>query len=220
MKYYKLTDKNHETTNHTKWGEGITHKATGRGKDLCSEAVIHCYDHPLKAAFFNCIHASFDEPILWEGKAVRIVANDQTKIGCKQFTTERIIPLPQITTEQRVTIAILCAKEVYKDSGWNKWADSYLNNKDRSSRAAYAAADAARDAAYADDAAYAAYAARGAAAARAYAAAAAADADAADDAAYAAADAARDAAYAAFDAARDAGVDILTIILKVIKDVK
>ena len=204
MKYYKLTDRNHETNNHTKWGEGITHKATGGGKDLCSKAVIHCYDHPLKAAFFNLIHANFSEPVLWEGKAFRVVANDQTKIGCKKFTTERITPLPVITTEQRVEIAILCTKEVCKEPEWNKWADNWLSNKDRG----YDAADAAADAADAADA-YAA--AADAADAAAYAA--------AYDATYAAADAAdAAAAYAADAAAAYAGIEILTIILKVTKE--
>ena len=40
-----------------------------------------------------------------------------------------------LTNEQRVKFAILCAKAVYADSTFHKWADAWLNNSDRSARA-------------------------------------------------------------------------------------
>ena len=147
MKYYKLTNENCQTEGSTTWGEGITHKATGKGKALCSNDVIHVYDHPLKAAIFNCIHARFTNPVLWECKIKKVVANDQLKIGVKQCTTIKQIPLPKITTVQRVHFAILCALQVYKEESFVKWANSWLSGEDRTgtaARGAWASACAAR----------------------------------------------------------------------------
>ena len=131
MKYYKLTDGNCQTLGATSWGEGITHKATGKGKNLCSSDVIHVYDHPLKAAMFNCIHVNFSSPVLWECRVKKVVANDRLKAGVKQCTTIKRIPLPQITTNQRVHFAILLALQVYKEETFTKWAKKWLSGKGR-----------------------------------------------------------------------------------------
>lgn len=148
MKYYKLTDTNNCTKN-TQWGEGITHKATGQGNQLCSLDVIHVYNHPLKAVMFNPIHADFPEYHLWEVKVEKVVANDTLKVGVKQCTSVRQIDAPIITTKQRVRFAILCALEVYKEKTFVDWADGWLSGKDKSESAAESAArSAARSAAW------------------------------------------------------------------------
>ena len=140
MKHYKLTDENNQTYNGTQWGEGVTHKAVGEREKLCTGDVIHVYDHPLKAVMFNPIHANFNNPHLWEVKVQKVVANDKLKVGVKQCTTLRQIPLPEITTEQRVRFAIYCALEVYRNERFVKWANDWLNGTDRSAEAAEAAA--------------------------------------------------------------------------------
>src|SRR3990170_3158886 len=104
--YCKLTDRNNQTLNNTVWGEGVTHIATGASSQLCTDGVIHVYDHPLKASFFNPIHANIINPILWDCTVSDVVDNDGTKIGAKTCTTVRRIPLPELTTEQQVRIAI------------------------------------------------------------------------------------------------------------------
>lgn len=145
MKYYKLTDEKNQTRDGTQWGEGITHKAAGKGKELCTEDVIHVYDHPLKAVMFNPLHANFTNPHLWEVKVRKIVANDSLKVGVKSCTTMREIPLPEITIEQRGKFAIYCALEVSSDKKFIKWAKGWLNGTDRTAGAAAgAAARAAR----------------------------------------------------------------------------
>ena len=166
MKYYKLTDENYQTEGGTKWGEGITHKATSKGEELCSTDVIHVYDHPLKAAMFNCIHANFTNPVLWECKIKKVVANDQLKVGVKQCTTIKRLPLPQITINQRVYFAILCALQVYKEESFVQWAEEWLSGKDRTwtaAEAAFAATEIAEAAGAAEAARAAALAARAAA---------------------------------------------------------
>src|SRR3990172_3470109 len=141
--YYKLTSQDNKTTNNTLWGEGVTHKATGKGKKLCTNDVIHVYSHPLLAVLFNPVHANIDNPKLWECETSKPVNQDALKIGVKSCTTIREIPLPLITSEQKVKFAILCAKQVYKDKKWNKWADKWLSGEDRTNAAANAAANAA-----------------------------------------------------------------------------
>ena len=233
---YKLTDENGQTRHKTQWGENISHTATGTGAELCSNGVIHAYESPLVAAFIYPIHVEFNNPILWEAEG-EVIARDWSKCGCKTLTTLKQIPLPEISTEQRIAIAIRCAQLAYKDDpAWDTWASKWLSGEDRSGESAKAAWDASAasaaadaDAAYAANAAaYAAYAAYSARSARA-AARAADDASAAADAtaaAYAAADAAADAAdayyaaraadYASRAAATYAQFDLAGIIEKVL----
>ena len=126
------------------------------------------------------------------------------------------IEVPHITREERICVAIMLTKAVPKSGNipvWDKWADDYLNNIDRSTAGAYPADAAAYAAANAGD-----YAADPAAYAAAYA---------ADAAAYAAAyAAARAVAYPAARAAANAGaraadanpdLDLADIITKAIE---
>jgi len=187
--YYKLTTQEGKTRNETQWGENVTHEATGDIKQgLCSDAWIHAYTHPLLAVLMNPVHADIENPILWEGKGEGEAKFEPLKCGFRKFTTLKKIPLPEVTDVQKVAFGILCAKEVYKDSSWNQWADKWLSGEDRTKSSANAAADAAAYAAAAADVV-------------AYYAANAADAYAASDAASSAARAAANAAYAAANAA-------------------
>uniref|UniRef100_A0A6M3JU13 Uncharacterized protein n=1 Tax=viral metagenome TaxID=1070528 RepID=A0A6M3JU13_9ZZZZ len=188
---YKLTDQNDCTQGTCQWGENVTNTAKKGGPKLCTDTVIHYYDHPLLAVLLNPIHTNIKEPHLWEGKG-RGIVHDGLKGGSKSFTTTKRIPLPTVTTNQRVRFGILITLEVYHDERFRVWAAGWLTGTDRSK----SATDAATDATYSTYAAYAAYAAGVAA----YAAGAAAPAD-ASRAAYAAA---RAAAYAAADASRAA----------------
>jgi hypothetical protein len=143
---YKLTRQDNTTTGGITltltWGAGVSNTATGSGTRLCSPDVIHAYTHPLLAVLLNPIHANYDSPKLWRCEG-DIVADDHgLKVGVKTLTTIEEIPLPAVTTEQRVKFAILCAKQVCKDKKWNAWADKWLSGKDRSGDAAWAAAQA------------------------------------------------------------------------------
>ena len=198
--YYKLTDEKFQSNNNTQWGEGITHKATGKGDTLCSSDVIHVYDHPLKAAMFNPIHANFQNPVLWTCHVKKIVANDTLKVGVKECTTIKRISLPKITTNQRVRFAILCALKVYNDKDFVTWAGNWLSGKNKT-------AEAAARAAWATGAAWAAWAAGAAWAAEAAGAAGAAG-------AARAAGAAAEAAWAA----EATDIDFVALIKKVMKD--
>ena len=138
-KYYKLTDRNNKTMNHTQWGPGVTHRTNGEG-ELCGPGWLHCYEHPLLAVLLNPIHSNFQTPKLWEAAGEGdILKEGQLKLGVTALTTLREIPLPVVTTEQRVRFAILCAKRVCSDPAWSKWADRWLSGEDRSKESAESA---------------------------------------------------------------------------------
>ena len=139
MKLYKLTDENGQTHNNTQWGENVTHTASGEG-DLCGPGWIHAYTHPLLAALLNPIHANFRSPILWESEGAVGKADGGLKVGTTSLTTLKQIPLPDVTTEQRVRFAILSANATgYADPDWNRWADGWLSGQDRSKKSAWSA---------------------------------------------------------------------------------
>ncbi len=170
---YKLTDQEGYTRrdqpNETKWGENVTHTARGNiTQDLCSDAWIHYYEHPLIAIVRNPQDADIPNPLLWEASPGGEEKVKPLKSGSRSLTTIRQISFEHITKVNVVAFGILCAKEVCKDPSWNLWADRWLSGEDRTKAAAVAVARYA-DAAYAvaryADAAYAAYAAADAAAA-------------------------------------------------------
>src|SRR5574343_327403 len=146
---YKLTDRDGYTrrgkSNETKWGPGVTHTANGTG-GLCTDGVIHSYASPLLAVLMNPIHMDIESPRLWEAECDSLVEDDGMKGGSRSLTTIREIDVPEVTTEQRVRFAILCALEVYSEPGFVTWANAWLDGIDRSkaAAAAWAAAAAAR----------------------------------------------------------------------------
>ena len=146
MKLYKLTDADAKTRGGTEWGPGVSHSGTGEGK-LCGPGWIHAYADPLLAVLFNPIHARFPRPRLWEAEG-EVSKTDGLKVGCRTVTTSREIPLPEITTAQKVAFAILAVKEVCDDPAWNAWADRWLSGEDRSESAAGSAAESAESAAW------------------------------------------------------------------------
>ena len=106
----KLTDAEGYTRrgekNQLQWGEGVTHSARGTGTILCSDGFIHAYEHPLIASFMNPVHADIEAPLCWEVEGDVVLREGQLKCGLKTCTTVKRTPLPVITTEQRVEIAI------------------------------------------------------------------------------------------------------------------
>ena len=145
MKYYKITD-NGQTRGETQWGEGVTHRAKKGKMELCTNTCIHCYSHPLMASFFNCIHGNCKNSQLWESEVKGKTITDNCKVGCKQLTTLKQVDLPEITTEQRITIAIKCALKVYQEPSFVQWANDWLSGEDRTKEAANASAWAAAEA--------------------------------------------------------------------------
>lgn len=132
---YKLTDDEGRTYGGCQWGEGIEHTAAGTG-DLCTHGWIHAYTDPLLAVLLNPIHAHFANPRLWEAEGEVGKTDHGLKVGCTQLRTVREIPLPGVTTEQRVRFGILAAQAVCRDPAFGAWAVGWLTGADRSIEAA------------------------------------------------------------------------------------
>src|SRR3990172_2478560 len=145
---YKLTDQDGYTRrgeeNETLWEVGQTISARGDGIVLCTDGVIHFYDSPEMAIVMNPIHADIPNPVLWEIEIDAVIAHDGTKGGCKSATALRTVAVPNITTNQRIRFAIMCALEFYHDAQYVAWANGWLCGHDRSADAAGAAETAAR----------------------------------------------------------------------------
>ncbi len=124
MKLYKLTDENGQSRGSMKWGAGITNTAKYGEPVLCTDTVLHAYTDPLLAVMLAPIHVDWKNPRMWEAEGDVVVREYDLKVGCKTLTTITEMPLPVVTTEQRVKFAILCALEVYDDPAF---AEHLLN---------------------------------------------------------------------------------------------
>jgi len=151
---YKLTTQDKTTMGGMKWEIGKTNTATGKGTSMCTDQVLHCYASPHQAVFLNSIHANINNPRLFMIACSELVDTDGLKHASKSQTPIKELPVPSLTTNQRVAIAIKLALTVYKAVGFVKWAHNWLNGTDRTVDAAYAAYTAGRAAAtYTADAA-------------------------------------------------------------------
>ena len=137
--YYKLTNAQDQTRGPTQWGPGVSYVAMGSiDQGGCSDAYIHAYEHPLLAVLHDPIGANFGPTAhLWECESDdKPLRESQIKLGVRS-----------LTTEHQVRYAILCAKIVYTELAWVRWANKWLDGTDRSAHAAYTARDAAHAAA-------------------------------------------------------------------------
>jgi hypothetical protein len=140
---YKLTDQNMQTHRGCQWVLGEKKTTSGEG-DLCGPGWLHCYADPLLAVLLNPIHADYKNPRLFRARVGRKSKHDHgLKSGYTKMTLIEEIPVPAISTAQRVRFAILCAMKVYQDPGFVQWGETWLSGKDRSAEAAEAAAEAA-----------------------------------------------------------------------------
>lgn len=129
--------------NNTKWEIGVTITITKKGNRMCTDQVLHCYNHPLLAVILNPLHVKIQNPRLFEIEVDEIVNSDSLKFASKSQTLIKEIDVPKISLEQRFEFGIRVTKLVYKDKKWNLWADKWLSGEDRSRGSADAAADGA-----------------------------------------------------------------------------
>ena len=141
MKYYKLLSQKMTSHKDTKWEKNVPISISKPGNEMCSDQVLHCYNHPLLAAFLNPIHGDIHNPRLFLISVDKIVNTDGLKFASKSQTILEEMPYPDISTEKRIEIAIRIAKTVYKDEKWNEWADRWLSGTDRSGDSANIAAN-------------------------------------------------------------------------------
>jgi len=118
MRCYKLTDKDGQTHGGCQWGEGVTHETSGEG-ELCGSGWLHAYSDPILAVLMNPVHGDFAPRtmLIWEANGEGEYLDDHgLKYGFTKLTTIRQIPVPVVTTQQRVRFANLCAMAVAADA--------------------------------------------------------------------------------------------------------
>jgi hypothetical protein len=159
---YKLTDENLTTQNNTRWVINEWKETDGIQRELCNSSWLHAYEDIYVAAFMYVIHVNYSNPRFFKAEGDGKFLSDGTKCGVTRLRLVEEIPLPTITKEQRIKIAILCALKVCHEASFVTWANDWLSGKDRSENAADAAANDAYYYINADADADAAYAARAA----------------------------------------------------------
>ena len=103
---------------------------------MCTNAWIHAYKNPDIAVLFNPIHAGFHSPLLWEAKG-KVRIDDGIKVGCRQLTTIKKIPLPKWNETQKKAFIIYCTMDFNNNPIYLDWAKDWLNGKDRSYETAW-----------------------------------------------------------------------------------
>ena len=112
MLLYKLTDSHDRTYGFCQWGENVTHEVVWSGK-FCGVGVIHCYTDLTLALMLNPIHGNFESPRVWQAQGDILLSDNELKFGVARLTTlKEILPLPQITIDQRIKFGIMCALAV------------------------------------------------------------------------------------------------------------
>jgi len=138
---YKLTDQDLCTYCDYQWQIGQWHETDGAG-DLCGPGWLHAYSDPVLAVLLNPIHAEFKAPRLFEACGAGKKQGDRgLKCGYTRLQLIKELPVPEVTTVQRVAFGIYCTMEVCHDQQFVTWARSWLDGSDRSAESARAAAE-------------------------------------------------------------------------------
>ena len=111
---------------------------------LCTTNWYHAYDSTLLAVLHDPIHGRFGPDA--ECFSIHVDADDigrldgQMKVGFRAGVVGETVPLPKVTTEQRVRYGIACASQVYDGLKWTRWAKGWIYSADRSASSAASAA--------------------------------------------------------------------------------
>lgn len=144
-----------------RWGTGVTHTVPVWGGLLCRDGVLHCYeagnvrDALALALLRDPNDAQYGQDArAWVCQGSGRHVGNGIKAGWETLTTLReMVPLPEVTAEQRAECAIRLALEVCDDPSWRAWATRWLDGTDRSEAAGWAAEAAAAEAGWAVEAA-------------------------------------------------------------------
>lgn len=136
---YKLLTQGMTSYAGMKWELGETNHAGVPGTQMCTDQVLHCYADPYLAVLLNPLHADIKNPRLFKIAVPEVVATDGLKHASKSQALLEELPLPVITTQERVRFAITCALQVHPEGPFAEWAQRWLTGMDRSAAAARAA---------------------------------------------------------------------------------
>jgi hypothetical protein len=155
MLLYKFVSDEFKTKNATRWAVGVKNEAQGLGNALCTDGVLHGYEHPLLAVFLKSQHVEDEFKILIEVDSSEIVARDGLKVGSKRQQMIRQIDAPDITVKQRIEIAKRISGEATSEAyskksvQYSKYAAEHARYSAEYAR--YSAEYAAEDAEYSSE---------------------------------------------------------------------
>jgi hypothetical protein len=140
---YKLVDQNMQTKGNFQWklGETRTVKSSFKLQPLCSEYWLHFYVDPRLAIIMNPHGAAFKDPLLFRCRPEGKIRHDKGKLksGCTKMTLVEALPIPNITSIQKIAFGIYASLEVYTDPTYFKWANNWISDVNRDYNAAAAA---------------------------------------------------------------------------------
>lgn len=145
MVLYKIINNNRRRACGLTWGPGVTHR-------LPHGHLFDVYRSPLLAALMNPAHEEFDSMHLWEADG-EVVNSTGYSIGVNSLTTIREVPLPEVTTTQRVAFAILAVRAAASKIDWCRWADGWISGYRRGGDGVYSVSELAMAASNAAEAA-------------------------------------------------------------------
>ena len=127
MKKYKLTNQEMQTRGGFKLEIEKKVIISREGNKLCSDQVIHYYDHPALAILFNPVHANITNPRLFECEVWNVVAHDGLKGGCKELTLLKEIEIPAISKPQKIDFVLMCAKKASTCKSRSAFDENWFN---------------------------------------------------------------------------------------------
>jgi hypothetical protein len=108
---YKITSASMTTHGDYQWVLGEERTTDGTG-ELCGTGWLHFYHDPLLAVLLNPIHANIPPQAmrLFQVRVAGTIKHDRgLKAGCTAMTLATELPVPVVTTRQRVAFARGCA---------------------------------------------------------------------------------------------------------------
>ena len=123
------------TKNDTYWTVNIPNELPEEDTlELCRKGLFHYVSDPLLAVFLKGYHNCNDYSSLYkvvdEGKSVEGI----DKCGATKLTLVKELEIPEVTLNQKIAFAILCALEVYKEIRFVTWAKNWLSGQARSNK--------------------------------------------------------------------------------------
>lgn len=136
MKKYILTDKQGFTAAHDRLKPGrFTHAAKSTAKkDPMLRTIASGSDSPL-LAILESPDAVNPEAKLFMLNTWNISIDSADP---KAYTTVKEVPIPAVSAQHKMLIAINMVHEIYKDEAFEKWARGWLSGEDRSAESARA----------------------------------------------------------------------------------
>lgn len=122
---WKLTDDRMQTYGGYQWALKDTRSAPGRGP-LCSAGWLHAYRHPIVALMLNVGDTGIPNPRLFRAEGAIGYTDAGLVVGCTALRLLEELPVPGITTQHRVRMALLSALKVYYEPEWVQWAESWF----------------------------------------------------------------------------------------------